>query len=1021
MADRSIVVRLQAVVSGFKEQMGQAGKAAGDLADKVEASQQSLNRVGGVATKAGLLIGVGLGLAAKAAIDWESAWAGVTKTVDGSASELATLEGQLRGMAKTLPATHSEIAAVAEAAGQLGVKTKDVASFTKVMIDLGETTNLTADEAATSLAQLMNVMGTAPADVGRLGAAIVDLGNKGASTERDVVQMGQRIAAAGKSVGMAETDVLGFASALASAGVEAEAGGTAISQTFKEIDKAARKGGASLDLIAKTAGMSSEAFTKAWKEDAAGATVAFVEGLGDMQAAGQDANGVLDQLGMTGMRQSDSIMRLAQAGDLLADNIRNSSAAWEENTALVAEASKRYETTESKIKIAWNNIQDSAITAGGVMLPVISDMATKAAGLAEAFGDLPDGMQRVAVGAGVMAAGGLLAVGGLAKMLTTGLELRSSLKELATISPKAGAGLKTVGKVAAVAAVALTAAAVANAAVGDSWKKGQASADDLAHSMANAKAVALDLDDAFQFTDGALLVTKFDGVGAALKRALDPSPIESFGDVMNSLFPGQVNTLDRMRSQFGELDKAITSLASGGMGEQAAAQFAKVAESAAQVGIGTDRLVTLFPQYKAQLEGVAQSLGVVGLSTQDYVDWMGGKVPPAIQAAAAAADSADPTISKLAGTTESAAEAAKKAADAARELANAWLSMSGSEIGLEAAIDAATESLKENKANLDINTEGGRANKSALDDIATAALNLRDAQAEAGVSTDTMNASTARARDAFIKTADQMGLTGAEAAALAVKYGLVPATVTTNVSAPGATISAQQVVDFQTRLNALPAEKRAAIVSIFEAQGYNAAITALNNINGKVATTYIRTVYTTSGAPVTSVKGVNQAGADGAMFDRSGFGLVRAYRSGGFPRDVGSIGARSPGVYGYAGPAGVIMNEDGSGPWEGIVSGHPGKRGRSRAITEDIAKRLGGRVEWMADGGVMQYQLGGGASDPSGFARAVVTALAGGSASQALTVADLRAALDGATLNLDGVDYLSNRTAAKLSTAIRRR
>ena len=155
MADRSIVVRLQAVVTGFKDQMTQAGKAAGDLADRVEKSQASLDKVGGMATKAGLLVGVGLGVAAKAAIDWESAWAGVTKTVDGSASELATLEGQLRGMAKTLPASHSEIAAVAEAAGQLGIKTKDVASFTKVMIDLGETTNLTADEAATSLAQLI--------------------------------------------------------------------------------------------------------------------------------------------------------------------------------------------------------------------------------------------------------------------------------------------------------------------------------------------------------------------------------------------------------------------------------------------------------------------------------------------------------------------------------------------------------------------------------------------------------------------------------------------------------------------------------------------------------------------------------------------------------------------------------------------------------------------------------------------------------------------------------------------------
>src|SRR5690606_28230406 len=91
----------------------------------------------------------GLGMAAKAAINWESAWAGVRKTVEGTPQQLAALEEELRGLAATLPATHGEIAAVAEAAGQLGVATPNVAEFTRVMIDLGETTNLTADEAAT--------------------------------------------------------------------------------------------------------------------------------------------------------------------------------------------------------------------------------------------------------------------------------------------------------------------------------------------------------------------------------------------------------------------------------------------------------------------------------------------------------------------------------------------------------------------------------------------------------------------------------------------------------------------------------------------------------------------------------------------------------------------------------------------------------------------------------------------------------------------------------------------------------
>ena len=72
------------------------------------------------------------------------------------------------------------------------------------------------------------------------------------------------------------------------------------------------------------------------------------------------------------------------------------------------------------------------------------------------------------------------------------------------------------------------------------------------------------------------------------------------------------------------------------------------------------------------------------------------------------------------------------------------------------------------------------------------------------------------------------------------------------------------------------------------------------------------------------------------------------------------------------------MNEAGSGPWEGIVSGHPAKRPRSRVITEEIARRLGGDVQWrFADGGF----FGDGSSLPAGgggvrqLAREIVTML----------------------------------------------
>ena len=67
---------------------------------------------------------------------------------------------------------------VAEAAGQLGIEVPNIMEFTRVMIDLGEATNLSADEAATSLRRdLQNITGMSQQEFGKLGSIIVDLGN----------------------------------------------------------------------------------------------------------------------------------------------------------------------------------------------------------------------------------------------------------------------------------------------------------------------------------------------------------------------------------------------------------------------------------------------------------------------------------------------------------------------------------------------------------------------------------------------------------------------------------------------------------------------------------------------------------------------------------------------------------------------------------------------------------------------------------------------------------------------------
>ena len=151
MSVRDVLVRFRATVDGFTTPVEKAKASVEQLRESTEKTQ-AWDKLSTGAVVAGAAITAGLGFAVKAAMGWESAWAGVLKTVDASPAQFEQLEGQLKELARTLPASAEEIANVAENAGQLGVKATDIATFTKTMINLGEATNLTADEASTAIA-----------------------------------------------------------------------------------------------------------------------------------------------------------------------------------------------------------------------------------------------------------------------------------------------------------------------------------------------------------------------------------------------------------------------------------------------------------------------------------------------------------------------------------------------------------------------------------------------------------------------------------------------------------------------------------------------------------------------------------------------------------------------------------------------------------------------------------------------------------------------------------------------------
>ncbi|HVM20527.1 MAG TPA: phage tail tape measure protein [Egibacteraceae bacterium] len=403
--------QLQATMANLQGRMATLGGALTGVGTRMAAAGRTMTRM---VTLPMLALGYG---AVKAAVNFESAFAGVRKTVDASEGQFAKLERGIRQMAKEIPASREEIAGVAEAAGQLGIRVPNILKFTRVMIDLGESTNLSSEQAATALARLANITGMPQKQFDRLGSTIVALGNNLATTEAEIVEMGLRLAGAGAQIGMTEAQIMGLAGAMSSVGIRAEAGGSAMSKVMVNIAKEVGSGGDKVAEFAKVAGMSSQEFSRAWERDAAGALTKFIEGLGGLKESGKDVFTVLDELKLGELRVRDALLRTAGAGDLVRKSLKLGTDAWRENTALSNEAAQRYATTESKLKILRNKVSDLGVTLGNALVPALLDAATaveplinSAARLLQRFERMsPEGQRFVLTLAGVaMAAGPVL-------------------------------------------------------------------------------------------------------------------------------------------------------------------------------------------------------------------------------------------------------------------------------------------------------------------------------------------------------------------------------------------------------------------------------------------------------------------------------------------------------------------------------------------------------------------------------------------------------------------------------------
>lgn len=392
-------------ISGFTNGFKAAGQELGKFKNETMSTGDKFKSVGNIMTGVGSsltktvttpIVAVGKH-AVESAVNWETAWTGVTKTVDGTEKQMAGLEKELKNMSLRTASSKADIAGVAEAAGQLGIATENIADFSETMIQLGDTTNLSSDEAATAIAQFANITGMAQSDAHRFGSSVVDLGNNFATTEADIVSMAMRLAGAGTQIGISETDILGFSTALSSVGIQAEMGGSAFSKFMIEMANTVEYANSDvtslanslglaedqteelgseietererLEKFAAMAGMTGDEFTQAFQEDAARAITYVIRGLSEMGGLGSESFKILNQSVEEG---GQSLELFASMAGMTAEDFKEY---FEQDAAGAIETlTETYRNSGDVFDLTFERISQ-AVQNGGEELETIAAMA----------------------------------------------------------------------------------------------------------------------------------------------------------------------------------------------------------------------------------------------------------------------------------------------------------------------------------------------------------------------------------------------------------------------------------------------------------------------------------------------------------------------------------------------------------------------------------------------------------------------------------------------------------------------
>lgn len=272
-----------------------------------------------------------------------------TRTAQDQLLELGYIAGKL-GM--TDP---DEIFGFIRAADEIVVALqKDLGSAEGAVREIGK---------LTGIFKLKEVFGIEEAML-KVGSSIKEVGQASEASEGYLVNFAQRVAGIAPQANVAIPDIIGLAGTLDALGQKAEMSSTAYSRLMTTMVKKTKE-------YAEVAGMSEEAFTKLFNEDANEAMIRVFEGINKTEGGFTKLVSILGDLGIEGQRMTSVFGALANNTEMLRQQQELSNRAFDEGIALTNEFNIKNNTRQAQLEKARKNLSNITIELGKNLSPAV--------------------------------------------------------------------------------------------------------------------------------------------------------------------------------------------------------------------------------------------------------------------------------------------------------------------------------------------------------------------------------------------------------------------------------------------------------------------------------------------------------------------------------------------------------------------------------------------------------------------------------------------------------------------------